>query len=129
MDSEVNNWVVAAGGDLDAARVCVNAKNVNCACYHVQQTIEKILKSALVYTNGNTPHSHILEELFNSLSNEWNIKNTSYNLEKISEWVSSARYPDTGFIPPVEDDMYYGLKTAQEFYDSITTQLKNYGVI
>ena len=94
---------------LDDAK---HVRTLNGVCYNAQQAIEKLLKAPLLYETGSKIDSHTLQSLFNRLSNQWNIKSGNYDLNRISQWVSSARYPDSKFNPPEQDEMRYGLQTA-----------------
>lgn len=129
-DDAVNGWLKKADSELSRAQNCASRLDVDGACYNSQQSIEKALEAALVFENINPPYVHDLENLCDLLPDGWHVKSTPYNLERISVWNVTARYPmeDNGEALE-EEDASYGLSAAQDICNSIKNEInqRRYG--
>ena len=63
------------------------------ACWNGQQSVEKVLKAALILEGISFPHTHDLDALKNLLPKRWKIRNAHRDLSELSTWAISSRYP------------------------------------
>lgn len=123
-DDAVNGWLKKADNELNRAQNCASGLDVDGACYNSQQSIEKALKAALVFENINPPYVHDLENLCDLLPDGWSVKSTPYNLERISVWNVTTRYPIEDDGETLDgDDVSYGLSAAQDICNSIKNEI------
>lgn len=123
-DDAVEGWLKKAENELSRAQNCASSSDVDGACYNSQQSIEKALKAALVFENINPPYVHDLENLCDLLPDGWSVKKTPYDLERISVWNVTTRYPIEGDGEALGlDDASYGLSAAQDICSSIKNEI------
>ena len=123
-DDAVNGWLKKADNELSRAQNCAGSLDIDGVCYNAQQSIEKALKAALVFENINPPYVHDLENLCDLLPDGWSVKNMPYDLERISVWNVTARYPTEDDGEALDgDDASYGLVAAQDICNSIKSEL------
>lgn len=58
--SKVSDWLTFAGNDLKTARAALREEVTSNACFHAQQTVEKLLKSILLTKEQEIPKVHDL---------------------------------------------------------------------
>jgi len=102
MKKQVEDWVLLADKDLQAAEIIINDEYplTNIVAFHCQQAIEKYLKAFIIEKDGPLMRTHDLIKL-NAIINE--IKNLSIDEKKlivINEVYMDSRYPgDLGLMP------------------------------
>lgn len=78
----------------------------------------------MVFENINPPYVHDLENLCDLLPDVWSVKKTPYDLERISVWNVTTRYPIEGDGEALGlDDASYGLSAAQDICSSIKNEI------
>lgn len=127
---EVSEWIYFAEEDLRAARVLMREKIFNQACFHCQQSAEKMLKVALLSHGKSFPKIHDLNELF-----EKAVQNDILFLlpwrepmATLSLYYMPTRYPDAviGSLPdrlPDKKDAEEALSMAETFYAHVRKSL------
>ena len=70
------------------------------ACWHIQQSLEKAIKAALIAEGIDPPYTHDLVALLAALPSKWKggLKDI-IDLARVSSWTTEARYP--GEMPPI----------------------------
>lgn len=124
MRKEAEAWLRISAEDLQSAEVLFERKLFRMACYHAQQSVEKILKALLADREVDFPRTHNLLDLNNA------IKKLGYPAlitDEDAVFLNSiyrARYPsEAGLLPfgePLEKDAEQALKTAREVADWMT---------
>lgn len=97
-------WVERAEGDYAMAISALRRKRplTSEACFHVQQSIEKYFKAALVSRGQGFPKIHKLVELADLLAGQGIfVPLDGPRLEKLTEYAVATRYP--GAEPTVEE--------------------------
>lgn len=84
-DDAVSRWLAVSDDELGMAQDFEATARVRGVCYHSQQAIEKAVKAALIFESIEFPHTHDLEKLCNLLPAGWSVKNTPYDLGRISD--------------------------------------------
>jgi HEPN domain-containing protein len=118
MRNEAEAWLKISAEDLQSAEVLFERKLFRMACYHAQQSIEKIIKALLADHEVDFFRTHNLLDLNNA------IKKLGYPAllnDEEAVFLNSiyrARYPsEAGLLPlgePLEKDAARALKTARE---------------
>lgn len=125
-DNYVKEWIRHAKEDLDAASNSANSINIR--CYHSQQSIEKMLKAALILEGIEFERTHDLNELLKLLPDSWRVKNTYSDFEKMTSFAVRPRYPDD-LLTLVNNDAKYAASMAREIYDTINGVFKRRGIL
>ncbi|MDA8325327.1 MAG: HEPN domain-containing protein [Nitrospiraceae bacterium] len=117
MRKETEEWVKIADEDLQSAEYLFEKSLYRMACYHAQQTVEKLLKAVLVELEIEIPRVHNLLDLNNAA------KKLGYSAPLTDEdtvflnSIYRSRYPlDTGLLPwgePQEKDAVRALEIAR----------------
>ena len=117
MRKETEEWIIISREDLQAAEYLFEKALHRIACYHAQQTVEKLLKAILVEHEIDIPRIHNLLDLNNAA------KRLDYNTPLSGEdavflnSIYRSRYPlDTGLLPwgePTEKDAAKALDIAK----------------
>jgi HEPN domain-containing protein len=105
----LKNWLFRAREDIAVIESLYNTDPVLYAstiCFHAQQAVEKFLKAFLVFNNVDFPRTHdvdfLLLECQKIDSNEFNVE-----LESLSDFGVTIRYPDDFYIPDKEETIQY----------------------
>jgi len=88
-------------------------------CYSCQQSIEKSLKSILIFYAGDAPKAHDIE-LLQEMCKEYDV-NTSMAqsiTRAITRFATRSRYPDSAY-DLTEEDSKIALKYAEQVLDQI----------
>lgn len=92
----VRQWLMLAKADLGNAmntfRTEADPTYVT-ICFHAQQSIEKFIKSVLVFHEVEFPKTHDLGELMKLLRPHMELNRTILNPELISQYAVVVRYP------------------------------------
>jgi HEPN domain-containing protein len=102
----VRQWFRKAESDLLNIRNNLSALDVptDTVCFHAQQAIEKLLKGVLVATGRNISKSHDLVKLLTDVADIIpDLVCYEEQLEEISEYGVSVRYPDDYCEPTLEE--------------------------
>jgi HEPN domain-containing protein len=92
---EAGHWLRYAREDLQLAIIAKDNPDAafRHACYHAQQSAEKAIKAMFIYIQQEFPFTHDLEELRSRLPDSWRILLQPVQLERLTQWVTEARYP------------------------------------
>jgi HEPN domain-containing protein len=104
----VRQWIQRAEADQKAAEILIGADPVilDIACFHCQQSFEKLLKAYLVYHNVDFPFTHSLELLI-ELCTEIDVEFTNFDVKNLTQYAVRMRYPHDSFAPENEEALYY----------------------
>ena len=113
-------WLELAQGDLRAARSdALEARHV---CFFAQQAAEKALKSLLVYSDIDPPHTHDLNAVLQIMPDTWHVDLEEAELRALSQWAVESRYP---VVPdPTADQAQEALRQATPIVEVAEAQLK-----
>ena len=121
MDQYLKNWIFKATEDLRAAehelRLADEEVVTSSVCFHCQQSIEKFLKSFLIYHNKEVKRTHNLTLLQTECS-EIEESFLSFHFDNYNNYSVDVRYPDEFYIPTIEEakEIY---STANQFKDFV----------
>ena len=117
-----NEWFEMAKYDLEAAEYLLNMRPIpiEIICFHCEQSVEKMLKGALVRFELEPPRTHDLVQLCKQCCEE----NEDFEqfidpCIELPPYGVQTRYPSE--IELEEIDMKNALKEARRIYDFITT--------
>jgi HEPN domain-containing protein len=109
--SRSRQWFEAAWNDLEAARLLMNGKIYNTACFMAQQAAEKSFKGLIVATGKTYPRSHSLGSLMGELPE--NVDLSALEPGRLDRYYIAPRYPES--LPPEGSIVQsYGLRDAQD---------------
>jgi len=92
---EARSWFRKAREDLAVARLVLPESLTDSAAFHVQQTLEKLLKGLLAAADQELFKSHNIKELSELAHAHWPaIVASPFPLEKVGDWYVGSRYPD-----------------------------------
>ena len=97
----VREWVAKAENDLtNAAHVLKLAAEcpTDTVCFHAQQCVEKYLKALLVLDGIDFPKTHDIERLTALLAARADIRLTTEEQGRLTDYAITTRYPGTGEI-------------------------------
>jgi HEPN domain-containing protein len=118
-------WVTKADNDLLSARhLAENMRPapIEIVCFHCQQSVEKYLKSFLVYNDQEPPKIHDLVELVKLCGNlDADFLQLSQKCEYLTPFAAQARYP--GAINPEDTDMSRALDFAQDIIEFVKLKM------
>lgn len=117
MRKEAEAWLKIAAEDLQSAEILFERKLYRMACYHAQQSVEKVFKALLADHEVDFPRTH------NILDLNIAIKKIGYSVFLTDEdaiflnSIYRARYPsEAGLLPlgePLKKDAARALQTAK----------------
>ncbi len=102
----VRQWLRKADSDMLNIRNNLSATEVptDTVCFHAQQSIEKLLKAVLIANGRNIAKSHDLVKLLMDVVDVIpELLAFDEQLEEISEYGVSVRYPDYYCDPDLEE--------------------------
>jgi HEPN domain-containing protein len=106
IDEYVKNWLIKANRDFIVAERLINLSKddsyTDAICYHSQQSVEKFLKSFLIYKNIRFPKTHDLDYLLKKCSNIDSTFST-LNVTRLSDYATDVRYPEMLYIPSIDE--------------------------
>lgn len=99
IDEEVEKWLLKALNDYRTAEKLLNLPEeeiiTDTLCFHCQQTVEKFLKSFLIFHSIEFEKVHSLEYLIKLCSNiDPNFESLYEITKKLNEYAVEVRYPD-----------------------------------
>jgi len=125
---DVCKWINFAQNDFDLARIASERFKpfIEGACYHCQQSAEKILKAYTIAQTGLRTKSHELEDLLDEcipyFAEFEKLRNACKDLEP---YTILARYPAD--IEPTEYHMKKAIKDAGAILEFTKSKLKELG--
>ncbi len=103
-------WVHTAHSDFEVAQRLFSEEEdvyiLKICCFHLQQSIEKYLKTFLIFHQIDPPYTHDIAILLN-LCSKIEPPFSQFDIRQINDFAVTARYPDTTYIPDVGDIKYY----------------------
>lgn len=101
---ESARWLEYAAEDLATAQM-IRAQGgpPRQVCTLAQQSVEKALKTGLVFDDIDPPRTHNLAQLRDMLAEVWSVKALDVALGGLSEWAIASRYPGDWEDPTVEE--------------------------
>lgn len=121
----VNEWINFSLDDLNSAKILIKEKkgNYNIPLFHIHQSIEKLLKGALLYHNLSFPYVHDIEMLLNLLIKKIkDIENFRDFILEVNYLYPKIRYPIGLEIDKSKAEQL--LKLSQKFFILISSSLK-----
>ena len=117
MRKEAEAWLLISAEDLQSVEVLFERKLFRMACYHAQQSVEKVLKAILADHEVDFPRTHNILDLHNAVKK---LGYPSIITDEEAFFLNSiyrARYPsEAGLLPlgePLAHDAEQALKTAR----------------
>ena len=118
MRKEAEAWLKISAEDLQSAEVLFERRLFRMACYHAQQSVEKILKALLADHEVDFPRTHNILDLNNAIKK---LGHSALIADEDAVFLNSiyrARYPsEVGLLPlgePLEKDAGQALKIAKD---------------
>ncbi len=114
-------WLEFAERDLERAKVMYSLGDYDDAAYHLQQAVEKSLKSVMVYF-GITPNVpkfkiHNIENLISVLEEGGiNVPDWMYDAVLLTRYAFTTRYPDD-YVPVSEEEYMEAYDIALKVYE------------
>nr|WP_319375331.1 HEPN domain-containing protein [uncultured Methanoregula sp.] len=103
----VDQWLARSQSNLDRARAGKTGETIlyEDLCFDCQQAVEKSLKGLLVAKDLESPHTHIIAALLQTLErNGFVIPDEIKASSDLTEYAVHTRYP--GMYDPLRDDEY-----------------------
>jgi len=121
----VKEWVSAALEDFGSASVLAKVPYHAPACYHCQQSVEKILKAYIIAKENTLIKTHDLDDLISKCEKHspdfGKFKDACENLTPYT----TVRYPPFGIL--TEQDVKYALEDAQDVLTFTKSKLTEMG--
>jgi len=119
-------WLVKAYHDLQGAKLLVEAGHyTDTISYVLHQSLEKILKSMLAYDNKPIIKTHNLVELYELLSDRFDIEDDKVFLLSIATtYQTKQRYPVVQRKLPSEDEIKEVLYFTEVLFQHVIKNLK-----
>ena len=116
-----------ARGDIRAAEAVLNLTppELQVACYHAQQAVEKSIKSALMVDRIPYPFTHDLEELLPLAPIAWDIDGIIEDPKELSTWAAYPRY--LTIKEPSQSYAEQVLADARTIHQRVTTEMSRRG--
>ncbi len=122
--SDYKVWIKYALNDLKLAKVSKDYGIYEYAAYHVQQSIEKMLKAFLIYCNKDVPRTHNLIMLLNlceKIDKDFSELH-KFSLNKISLYAIDAKYPSD--IDFSEEEVVKAIEIAEKVKEFVMKKLE-----
>ena len=105
----IQNWLFRAREDIAVMNRLSDSEiefYTSTICFHAQQSVEKYLKTFLIYHDIDFPRTHDVDFLLMECQK---IDDTNFdlNLKSLTEFGVSVRYPDDFYIPGVKETKEY----------------------
>jgi HEPN domain-containing protein len=119
-------WIKYAINDLSVAthlNETYHPLPENTICWHCQQSVEKSLKSILVYNDVKVPKTHDIRMLLQTtVQYEPSITLDEKVADRITAFAVESRYPDNA-LDITKEDAELGLKYAKRVLDQVKQAL------
>ena len=128
MKNAVQEWIAQAKNELEMADYLMKGKFFKGACYHAQQSIEKILKAALLRKGWDLEKTHSIERLI-AIGEDYGLKLSITDEDLIFvDSIYRGRYPaEAGLLPlgePTEKDAKKAITLARRINREMLKQIK-----
>ena len=117
-----------AAGDIRMAEagLALAPPELQAVCYHAQQAVEKVVKSALMVDRIDYPFTHDLEQLLPLVPIAWDIDGIIDDPKELSTWASYPRYmmvkePSPAYAAQAVAD-------ARLIHERVTAEISNRGL-
>ena len=117
-----------ATGDIRMAEagLALSPPELQAACYHAQQAIEKAIKSALMVDRITYPFTHDLEQLLPLVPIAWGIEGIIDDPRELSTWASYPRY--LTIKEPSREYAEQTLADARAIHERVTAEMTRRGL-
>jgi HEPN domain-containing protein len=128
--AEVREWLMKAKNDLDAVEWLLSAPHplVSPASFHIQQAVEKSMKTFLTWHSIPFRKTHDLTELGHlCLAIDPSLREPLQNAARLTEYAWRYRYPGEPLEPDLEelqDDITIGKALMLELFDRLPKELR-----
>ncbi len=122
-EDNLRGWLRVSHADLLAARHLVAGGLWEAACFHCQQTVEKLLKAYLVARGTEPPRIHDLTTLLDvcaGLSASFAAKRDQW--EWLTGFAVTIRYP-TEVEPPDREEATRALTAAEACWEAVLAEM------
>lgn len=121
----INEWINFSLDDLNSAKILIKEKkgNYNIPLFHIHQSIEKLLKGALLYYDLTFPYVHDIEMLLNLLIEKFkDLENYRDFILEVNYLYPKIRYPIGLEIDKSKAEQL--LKLSEKFFTLISSSIK-----
>ncbi len=122
----VKNWIERANGDLKIGKDEFKETDpvTEAISFHMQQCVEKYLKSFLIFHNKKIRKTHDITELINECSDIENDFNSLYDfdVDRLTEYAVETKYPGYSVIPSNEETQT-AIKVAEKVKKFVLNKL------
>ncbi len=129
MDNEVlvvaSHWVEKAENDLKNAAHTVKLKTdcpTDTVCFHVQQCVEKYLKTLLVLNGLEFTRTHQISTLLVLVPEQVRPRLTQEEQDRLTEYAVTTRYPGD-YDPISREEALEAVKLARRFRNQVRRRL------
>ncbi len=121
--SGFEQWIEYAEEDLWLSEAALDGRKYRGALYHAHQTVEKVLKAALIFKGIVPPKTHDLSRLAKRVERIFDIHFDKEAIAFLDSVYISSKYPsDFGLMPhgePTKEDAERAVAYAKEIFDKI----------
>ena len=120
----VSLWMEKADHDYQAAILIIeqNPAILDIACFHLQQAVEKYLKTFLVAKHQDFPRTHNLDILL-QLCQDHSVAFLNLDLLNLEDFAVRIRYPDDTICPTFEEVQHF-ISLVQEVKEKVKLELE-----
>ena len=117
-----------AYGDIRAAEACLALvpPELQVVCYHAQQAIEKVVKSALMVDRIDYPFVHHLDQLLPLVPIIWDIDDIIDDPKELSTWAGYPRYMT--IKEPTPEYAAQAVADARLIHERVTAEISRRGL-
>ena len=118
-----------AYGDIRAAEACLALvpPELQVVCYHAQQAVEKVVKSALMVDRIDYPFVHNLDQLLPLVPIIWDIDDIIDDPKELSTWASYPRYMT--IKEPTPEYAAQAVADARLIHERVTAEISRRGLV
>lgn len=118
--AEAIQWLSFAAGELAGARADLEREDLppRLAAYRAQQAAEKATKGLLILSGREFERTHDLEALVLELPDDAELRTEQYELEELTNFAVSSRYPDA-LVDISRGDAVAAVRQVTLIYDSV----------
>jgi HEPN domain-containing protein len=126
-DGIVKLWIVKADNDLKTGKdeLATEKPATDMVCFHMQQCVEKCLKSFLVYNNKEISKTHNLTLLLQECIgiDQTFEKLRTLDADELSVYAVGSRYPDD-FYMPTRPECQKAVNIAEDVREFVLARIK-----
>jgi predicted nucleotidyltransferase/HEPN domain-containing protein len=117
-----------ANGDIRSSEAvqALEPPELQVACYHAQQAIEKAVKAALMVDRIDYPFTHELEQLLPLVPIGWNIDGIIDDPKELSTWATYPRYMT--IKEPTPEFAEQAVADARKIYERVLSEMTQRGL-